>query len=34
MLRDVEGRILACHLFDTAKTDRAAMPLEAAASAD
>jgi oligopeptide/dipeptide ABC transporter ATP-binding protein len=34
-LRDVEGRIVACHLFDErGEANRAAMPLEAVANAD
>jgi oligopeptide/dipeptide ABC transporter ATP-binding protein len=33
MLRDVEGRIVACHLFDEAAAIHAARPLEAAAPA-
>jgi oligopeptide/dipeptide ABC transporter ATP-binding protein len=31
-LRDVEGRFVACHLYDAAEANRAAMPLEAVAS--
>jgi oligopeptide/dipeptide ABC transporter ATP-binding protein len=33
-LRDIDGRILACHLFDVPKPNRAAMPREAVANAD
>jgi oligopeptide/dipeptide ABC transporter ATP-binding protein len=33
-LRDVEGRFVACHLYDAPEANRAAMPLEAVANAD
>jgi oligopeptide/dipeptide ABC transporter ATP-binding protein len=34
VLRDVNGRILACHLFDVPEPKRAAMPQEAVANVD